>query len=107
MKTHIFQEKIGSNKSVTSVTSATSSKSFSESKTTYHRSSYNFEREPIIPGVVGLNNIGNTCFMDSMLQCISNCQPLTEYFLSGEYEKDINVTNPIGTHGELAKAYLI
>lgn len=32
-------------------------------------------------GVCGLQNLGNTCFMNSALQCLSNTPQLTKYFL--------------------------
>uniref|UniRef100_A0A8D3CLR7 Ubiquitin carboxyl-terminal hydrolase n=1 Tax=Scophthalmus maximus TaxID=52904 RepID=A0A8D3CLR7_SCOMX len=57
------------------------------------------------PGLCGLSNLGNTCFMNSALQCLSNASPLTEYFLEDQYEAEINRENPLGMRGEIAEAY--
>ncbi len=56
-------------------------------------------------GLVGLRNIGNTCYMNTSLQCLSNCNILTNYFLEDTYKQFINENNPIGSQGKLVEAY--
>ncbi|VTZ69792.1 ubiquitin carboxyl-terminal hydrolase 2, putative [Plasmodium chabaudi chabaudi] len=53
----------------------------------------------------GLINLGNTCFLNSSLQCLSKILKFTNYFLSGTFWDHINYCNPVGQHGRLAKAY--
>ena len=56
-------------------------------------------------GVCGGRNLGNTCFMNSSIACLSNCTELTTYFLTKKFLKDINETNKEGLGGRLAKAW--
>ena len=56
-------------------------------------------------GVCGGHNLGNTCFMNSSIACLSNCTELTTYFLTGKYEKAINKKNKLGLQGKLANAW--
>jgi ubiquitin carboxyl-terminal hydrolase 4/11/15 len=56
-------------------------------------------------GTVGLSNLGNTCYMNSALQCVRSVEELTKYFLSGAAAEELNTDNPLGNNGDVAMAY--
>eukprot|EP01046_Picozoa_sp_COSAG06_P051887 COSAG06_NODE_8579_length_2125_cov_1.394373_1_plen_666_part_10 len=58
-----------------------------------------------LKGICGLSNLGNTCFMNSALQALSNTPSWRDFFISGQYEEDINVDNPLGYKGRLASEF--
>ncbi|OTB20291.1 hypothetical protein K445DRAFT_7081 [Daldinia sp. EC12] len=56
-------------------------------------------------GCVGLANLGNTCYMNAALQCVRSVEELTKYFLSGEWELELNKENVLSHNGDVAAAY--
>ncbi|KAH9852032.1 cysteine proteinase [Lenzites betulinus] len=57
------------------------------------------------PGTLGLGNMGNTCFMNSAIQCLAHTTELMDYFLTEVFREELNPDNPLGMHGAVAQAF--
>ncbi|XP_026712037.1 ubiquitin carboxyl-terminal hydrolase 8 isoform X1 [Athene cunicularia] len=57
------------------------------------------------PALTGLRNLGNTCYMNSILQCLCNAPHLADYFNRNLYQDDINRSNFLGHKGEVAEEF--
>jgi hypothetical protein len=58
-------------------------------------------------GACGLSNLGNTCYFNAAMQCVSYLPLLRSYLLSAQYKTsgDLNTDNPLGTDGKLLEEF--
>ena len=56
-------------------------------------------------GTSVLKNLGNTCYMNSTIQCLSATVPFSRFFTDGRWKSAVNMVNPMGTKGNLANAF--
>ncbi|KAH9958814.1 hypothetical protein BC827DRAFT_540115 [Russula dissimulans] len=56
-------------------------------------------------GTMGLKNLGNTCYMNSTIQCLSATVPFARFFTDGRWKSAVNMVNPLGTKGNLVYAF--
>ena len=97
-KTDNIQKQVNLEKIVDIEKPANAEKSNNIEKPLSQSSSLNIKNE-IEPVLVGLNNIGATCFMNSTLQCLSQTKPLTDYFLNPNNE-NIIINNNIAMNNK-------
>ncbi|XP_015429538.1 PREDICTED: ubiquitin carboxyl-terminal hydrolase 8 [Dufourea novaeangliae] len=55
------------------------------------------------PGITGLKNLGNSCYMNSIIQCLSNTTHLAKYFTDNLYADDLNTSNDNSTQGQVVE----
>ncbi|KAF5389439.1 hypothetical protein D9757_004397 [Collybiopsis confluens] len=56
-------------------------------------------------GTSGLKNLGNTCYMNAPMQCLSATVPFARFFLEADLKNVINYMNKMNSKGELTRAF--
>ncbi|CAF3398294.1 unnamed protein product, partial [Rotaria socialis] len=64
-----------------------------------------FSQTPFQPGRCGLINLGNTCFMNSALQCLSNASELTKHILEHGFITSLTNVSCTRVKDQVAIAY--
>lgn len=55
--------------------------------------------------LIGLHNLGNSCYMNCTLQCLLHIPALQKFFREGLFLKELNKVNRLGCKGDIALAF--
>lgn len=76
----------------------------SDSRNTFSQPS-SYQKGLDLDFMTGLENMGNSCYMNCIIQCILGTHELSKIFLNDSYEKHINLNSKLGSKGVLAKNF--
>ncbi|XP_065059123.1 ubiquitin carboxyl-terminal hydrolase 19-like isoform X2 [Rhopilema esculentum] len=59
----------------------------------------------VTAGLTGLENYANNCYMNVVIQVLANIPEIREYFADDHFLNSLNTQNPMGSGGNVAKAF--
>ena len=74
-------------------------------KKDFDKEIYTEENKDKNKGIIGLFNLGNTCYMNCSLQCLSHTKALRNYFLNKNFQNEIKFFSKSDSNGVLLKPY--
>ncbi|CCD22525.1 ubiquitin-specific protease DOA4 NDAI_0A03680 [Naumovozyma dairenensis CBS 421] len=69
----------------------------------HHNNVTTHEKEYDLDFIIGLQNMGNSCYLNCIIQCLLGTHELTKIFLNYSFERYINLNSKLGSKGVLAK----